>query len=55
MKMQVNIEIIRKFLKDYEQLQQTIIMKYDQLITHDEPANLMYPNGQPLATEDIGR
>jgi hypothetical protein len=55
MKVQADVEIIRKFLRDYEQLQQVILMERGEQVTQEDYPNLTSLNGHPLKMNDISR
>jgi hypothetical protein len=55
MKVQADVDIARKFLRDYEQLQQIIQMERGERIAQEEFLNLAYQDGQPIELENIDR
>jgi hypothetical protein len=55
MKVHTDVDIIRKFLRDYNHLQQIILMERGDRIAEEEYFNLVYPNGQPIEIKDIDR
>jgi hypothetical protein len=55
MKVQAEVDIARKFLRDYKQLQQIILMERGERIAQEEFLNLAYQDGQPIELENIDR
>jgi hypothetical protein len=53
MKVQAEVDVARKFLRGYEQLQQIIQMERGERIAQEDFLNL--ENGQPVEVEDIER
>jgi hypothetical protein len=53
MKVQAEVDVARKFLRDYEQLQQIIQMERSERIAQEDFLNL--ENGQPNEIDDIER
>jgi hypothetical protein len=52
-KVQAEVDVTRKFLRDYEQLQQIIQMEGGEQIAQENFLN--FKNGQPIEIEDIER
>jgi hypothetical protein len=53
LKVQAEADVMRKFLRDYEQLQQIIKMERGEQILQEDFLTLV--DGRPVEIEDIGR
>jgi hypothetical protein len=54
MQVQEDVDVIRSFLRDYDLLQQKILLEINQPITSDDLIKISYPNGQQLEFDDKG-